>query len=85
MIIIPSEFVHPTKLYNHNVYYNPKTGITILEECHENEYFEYYLIHKNGTQEDLGSLFDDFGIFEINSDFYEKDKVDTLKDFYHGC
>ena len=41
MIIIPSEFLHPTKLYNHNVYYNPKTGVTILEECHEeDEYFD---------------------------------------------
>lgn len=84
MIIIPSEFVHPIHIYNNNIYVNTKTGVKILEECHEDEYFDYYLLDENDNKvEDLGSLFSDFGIFEMNSEF--GDRVDTNNDLCHGC
>ena len=45
----PSKWKHlkDRSSYNHNYYLNPNTGEIILEECDDDNYFEYFLADKN--------------------------------------
>jgi hypothetical protein len=45
----PSKWKHlkDRSSYNHNYYLNPNTGEIILEECDDDNYFEYFLTDKN--------------------------------------
>ena len=45
----PSKWKHlkDKSVYNHNYYFNPITGEIILEECDDDNYFEFFLVDKN--------------------------------------
>ena len=45
----PSKWKHlkDRSSYNHNYYLNPNTGEIILEECDDDNYFEYFLVDEN--------------------------------------
>lgn len=45
----PSKWKHlkDRSSYNHNYYINPNTGEIILEECDDDNYYEYFLTDKN--------------------------------------
>ena len=49
--------------YNHNYYVNEITGDVILEECDDDNFFDYYRINPDGTETYLGGIPCVSGIF----------------------
>lgn len=45
----PNSWIHlgEESVYNHNYYRNPSTGETILEECNDDDLFDYYQVDEN--------------------------------------
>lgn len=45
----PNSWIHldEESVYNHNYYRNPSTGETILEECNDDDLYDYYQVDEN--------------------------------------
>ena len=52
-----------TSSYNHNYYRNVNTGKVILEECNDDDFFDYSELDDEGRKNYIGGLFCVRGIF----------------------